>query len=79
VGFVRRPSPAIAGLTVLAAAYAAGHFVLYPLPEDRFFGLFFVAMGISMASTVVAVRARSRQPLASAPVASSIPPAGLSA
>jgi hypothetical protein len=79
VGFVRRPSPAIAGLTVLAAAYAAGHFVLYPLPEDRFFGLFFGAMGISMASTVVAVRARSRQPLASVPVASSIPPAGLSA
>src|SRR5208282_293326 len=79
VGFLRRPTPAIAGLTMLAAAYAAGHFLLYPLPEDRFFGLFFVAMGISMASTLVAVRARSLQPVASLPVASSISRTGLSA
>ena len=52
VGLLRRASGAIVALTAIAAVFSACHFILYPLPEERFFGLFFVATGISVASTL---------------------------
>ncbi len=52
IGLVRRASAAIVALTLLAMAFGVAHLVLYPDPEERFFGLFFVAMGISVASAL---------------------------
>jgi hypothetical protein len=54
VGLLRRPPRAILGLTLVALAYNAIHFLIYPLVEIRYFGLFYLAMGISAASTLVA-------------------------
>jgi hypothetical protein len=64
VGLIRGASSAILGLTAIAAVFSASHFILYPLPEERFFGLFFVAMGISMASTLTISRlSATRKPV----------------
>lgn len=52
VGFLRRPSRGIWGLMVVTVVYSAGRFVLFPLVEDRYFALFFVATGIALASTL---------------------------
>jgi len=59
MGLVRRASAAIVGLTAIAAVFSASHFILYPLPEERFFGLFFLGMGISIASTLQSARLSS--------------------
>ena len=52
IACLKRPSSAILALTLIASAYTASHFVLYPEPEQRFFGIFFVAMGIAAAASV---------------------------
>lgn len=67
IGLVRRASTAIVALTLLASAYSAAHLVLYPEPEERFFGLFFVAMGISMASALSQRASSSVEPLSQMP------------
>jgi hypothetical protein len=54
VGLLRRPTGAILGLTIVAVAYNASHFLIYPLVETRYFGLFYLAMGLSVASILVA-------------------------
>jgi hypothetical protein len=56
VGLLRRPPRAVVGLTIVALAYNAIHFLIYPLVEIRYFGLFYLAMGISLASTLVAAQ-----------------------
>jgi hypothetical protein len=53
VGILRRPTSAILGLVIVAVVYNASHFLMYPLVETRYFGLFYLAMGISAASTLV--------------------------
>jgi hypothetical protein len=54
VGLLRRPPGAILGLTIVSVAYCASHFMIYPDVEERYFGLFFLAMGVSAAFAIVA-------------------------
>ena len=58
VGLLRRPTSAILGLISVSVAYSASRFLIFPLFEGRYFGMFFLAMGISLASTL-ALRASS--------------------
>lgn len=60
VGLLRRRSHAIVGLTIVTLICAAAHLVIYPVPETRYFGLFFAVMGIAMASAISANQARER-------------------
>ncbi|HLV85636.1 MAG TPA: hypothetical protein VKV39_01585 [Candidatus Sulfotelmatobacter sp.] len=52
VGWIRRPTSGIVALITVSATYTATHFVLYPEPEERFCGVFFVGMGIALASAL---------------------------
>lgn len=61
VGLLRRPPRAVVGLTIVALVYNAGHFLMYPLVEIRYFGLFYLAMGISLASTLAAPQSSTAQ------------------
>jgi hypothetical protein len=54
VGLLRRPPLAVLALMIVALTYNAAHFLIYPLVEIRYFGLFYLAMGISLASTLTA-------------------------
>jgi hypothetical protein len=70
VGFALRPKEAIGVLAALAVLYSVAHFVLYPEPEERLFGIFFVATGISLAPALAgraSFRSASQQ-LSSTPV-----------
>jgi hypothetical protein len=53
VGILKRPPRAILGLAIVALVFNALHFLMYPLVEIRYFGLFYLAMGITAASTLV--------------------------
>lgn len=53
VGILKRPPSAILGLVMVAVVHNACHFLMYPLVETRYFGLFYLAMGISAASALV--------------------------
>ena len=64
VGLLRRPGRALLGLGAIAVVYSAGRFLVFPLAEGRYFGLFFVAMGILLASSLVSPRAASSTPTA---------------
>jgi hypothetical protein len=55
VGLLRRPPAAILRLAIVALAYNVSHFVLLPLVEVRYFALFYLAMGLSVASTLIAL------------------------
>jgi hypothetical protein len=52
VGLLQRPSRALWDLTVITACYSAGRFVVFPLADARYFALFFIVMGILLASSV---------------------------
>lgn len=54
VGLLKRPPRAILGLMLVTVTYSASRFVIFPLVEGRYFGMFFLAMGIAMASSLVA-------------------------
>ncbi len=69
VGLLRRRSRAIVGLTIITFVYTAAHLVIYPVPETRYFGLFFAVMGIATASAVSVNKGRE-QTLAAYPIVS---------
>ena len=52
VGLLRRASRAVVGLIAVTVVYTAAHLIIFPNPEPRFFGAFFAAMGIALASTL---------------------------
>jgi len=52
VGLLRGTSPALLGVAVTTCLYTASHLIIFPNPETRFFGPFFVAMGLLMVSTL---------------------------
>ena len=52
VGLLRRPSRALIGIAAVTMGYTAAHLVIFPNPETRFFGPFFAAMGLVLASTI---------------------------
>jgi hypothetical protein len=54
VGLLRRPPSPILGLTIVSVAYCTSHFLIYPDVEERYFGLFFLAMGVAAAFAIVA-------------------------
>lgn len=54
VGLLRRPSPALLGVSVTTCVYTVAHLIIFPNPETRFFGPFFVAMTLLLASTLAA-------------------------
>jgi hypothetical protein len=54
VALLRRPRGAISGLMMVTVPYSAMRFLMYPLVEGRYYGLFFVVMGIALATTIVA-------------------------
>lgn len=60
VALLRRPGSTILGLILVTVAYSASRFVIFPLVEGRYFGMFFLAMGISLASTLAAPRFSSK-------------------
>ena len=53
VGLLRRPRHAILGMGAITVFYSAGRFLVFPLADERYFALFFVAMGILLASSLV--------------------------
>lgn len=54
VGLLRHPPRAVFGLAITTMAYTMGHLILYPVAEPRYFGVFFAAMGIVLATSVSA-------------------------
>jgi hypothetical protein len=69
-GFLRRPTRAITGLTAGALVFSAGRFLVFPLTDERYFGLFFLAMGISLASTLGLTRGSRVEAISSPPISS---------
>lgn len=61
VGFLSRPTAAILGLMIVTIAYSGSHFLIFPLVEGRYFGLLFLAMGISLAASLFTPRVRPLQ------------------
>jgi len=59
VGLLKRPGRALLSLAAITAVYSAARFLIFPLVESRYFALFFVAMGILLASSLVPTRAAS--------------------
>lgn len=53
VGVLRGAPLPILGLATATAVYTGAHLVIFPNPETRFFGPFFVAMGLALTSTLV--------------------------
>jgi|GEM_PF-1814589 hypothetical protein len=53
VGVMRRAPVAILGVATATTIYTGAHLVIFPNPETRFFGPFFVAMGLALMSTLV--------------------------
>jgi hypothetical protein len=68
VGLLRRTSRAVVGLTVVTLVYTLAHLVSYPVPEARYFGLFFAAMGIAAGSAVSQDKAINQPVIARYPV-----------
>jgi hypothetical protein len=66
VGLLKRPTSAILGLVIVTVAYSTSRFVIFPLVEGRYFGLFFLVMGISLVSTLLARHAPPLRQTASA-------------
>lgn len=66
VALLKRPANAILALVIVTLAYSASRFVIFPLVEGRYFGLFFLAMGISLVSTLVTRQAPPLRHVASA-------------
>jgi len=67
VALLRRPPRPILALAIVTTIYTTAHLVIFPNPEMRFFGPFFVAMGVALASGLQAVRPISlRRELAAA-------------
>jgi hypothetical protein len=64
VGLLRRPGRALLGLAAITVVYSTGRFVVFPLAEGRYFGLFFAAMGILLTSSLVSSRGTSPTPAA---------------
>jgi hypothetical protein len=56
VGVLARPTKAVLGLAATTALYTAAHVVIFPNPETRFFGPFFVAMGVTLVSSLKGAR-----------------------
>ena len=56
VALLRRPSRAVVGVAAVTMGYTATHLVIFPNPETRFFGPFFAAMGLALASSVCNVK-----------------------
>lgn len=52
VALLQRTSRALVCVATVTAAYTAAHLVIFPNPETRFFGPFFAAAGLALASTV---------------------------
>lgn len=52
IGMLRSRSRAIVELTAVVLVYATMHLIIYPVPEPRYFGLFFAVMVIAMCSTI---------------------------
>ena len=52
VGVLRRAPLPILGVATATAIYTGAHLVIFPNPESRFFGPFFVAMGLALVSTL---------------------------
>jgi hypothetical protein len=52
VGVLRRAPLPILAVATVTAVYTGAHLVIFPNPETRFFGPFFVAMGLALMSTL---------------------------
>jgi hypothetical protein len=52
VGVLRRPPQAILGFGAVTTVYTAAHLIIFPNPETRFFGPFFVAMVVAVAASL---------------------------
>jgi len=75
VGVLRPRSRAVVAVIALTAIYTAAHLVIFPNPETRFFGPFFAAMGLALASIVsVSSVAQVAQMYRSAPFSTSTVP-----
>jgi hypothetical protein len=61
VGVLRRTPLPILAVATVTTVYTGAHLVIFPNPETRFFGPFFVAMGLALMSTL----ARAGSPPAS--------------
>lgn len=48
----RRPSRAVSGAVLVTSLYTLAHLTIFPNPETRFFGTFFVSMGLSLAALI---------------------------
>jgi hypothetical protein len=49
---LRRPSRAVSGAVLVTSLYTVAHLIIFPNPESRFFGSFFVTMGLSLAAII---------------------------
>lgn len=58
---LRRPSRAVSGVTSVTLLYTITHLIIFPNPETRFFGSFFVAMGLSLAA-IISVESNAQPP-----------------
>ncbi|HME32899.1 MAG TPA: hypothetical protein VKG65_09130 [Terriglobales bacterium] len=53
LGWLKRPSRAISGLAIVTVVYSVVRFLIFPLADERYFALFFVATGILLASVAM--------------------------
>jgi hypothetical protein len=56
VSLLRRPPRAILALVAVTTFYAMARLIIFPDPEMRYFGPFFVAMGVALASSLQGMR-----------------------
>jgi hypothetical protein len=55
IACLRTHRVALLGLVAVTLCFAVSHFLVFPLGESRYFGLFFLVMGIMAASTLTVI------------------------
>ena len=60
IGFAGRRSRPLMEIGILATMFACLHFILFPLPDTRYLGAFYMSMGLLGASAVAGTRIASK-------------------